>query len=167
MKRKFHLTKILFATLMAANCPSFAAPHTSGAYAEVNIGTLYQSVNFFGYSFEAFGSAGINGNLGYQLSQYISAETGYTNYGRGLNNIDAVAKFIFPFQIGNQDFSVFAKVGPAYVFRQGEGSVLPYGGLGGSYALSNNLDVTVQGQGITNGFFSVALLSLGLTYHFS
>jgi hypothetical protein len=168
--RKLKMTKVMLATLLIVSPfvsqSGFAKAHDSGTYAEFNIGTLYQSLHFMNYNYSAFNSVGVNGSLGYQFATNIALEAGYTYYGYGLNSVDAVAKVILPFTLGSQDFSVFAKLGPAYVFRGSDHGVLPYGGIGASYAINSSLDLTVQGQGITNGFFSLGLVSLGLAYHF-
>ena len=165
--------KLISAIALLASCTSvFASPHESGAYIEGNIGTLYESVDILGIQASAFGSLGLNANLGYQFNRYLAAEAGYTAYGIGetggiVNGVDAAAKFILPFQIGESDFSVFAKLGVADLFKGGDNSVTPLAGIGAAYAITPNLDLNVQAQGVTEGFFSLGLLSTGLTYHFN
>lgn len=163
-------TKLFIALiLLTSACASFAA-HERGAYLEGNIGTLYESLDFFGIEFHEFGSVGLNANLGYQFNRYLAAEFGYTAYGINhhlLNNVDLAGKFILPFTIGNNNFNVFAKLGVADVFSGHDNSLLPMAGLGASYELTQNLDLNVQAQGVTQGFFSLGLLSTGLTYHFN
>lgn len=167
MNKKNQSIKILSTLLimmMAVNAE--AKVHERGAYLEGNVGTLYASVNLFGIEFSQFGSFGINTNGGYQYSRYFATELGYTNYGLGLNNIDAAAKFILPFGDGMNDYTVFAKVGPAFLFQGNNQGFLPLLGVGGSYSMNDHLDANIQAQGVTAGFFSLGLVSAGLTYHF-
>lgn len=164
-KTNIKLLGVLLLSAIAMNAQ--AKVHEKGAYIEGNIGTLYASVNLFGLQYGQFGSFGVNTNGGYQFSKHVAAELGYTNYGLGLNNVDIAAKFIMPIRADNNDFTLFTKIGPAYVFtNDGDGSLIPMLGVGASYGLSDNLDATIQAQGVTVGFFSLGLVSTGLTYHF-
>ena len=164
------INKPLISIALIAACAAVsaeAAQHNQGGYIEGNLGTLYASVNLFHTKSTMIGSFGANANGGYLFTPNFAMETGYTNYGLGLNNVDVAAKFILPFTISNNDFSVFAKVGPAYTFdNSGQGQALLFGGVGGSYALTDKLDLNLQAQGVTIGFFSLGLISTGLDYHF-
>lgn len=151
--------------LLSFNHLALAAIHDHGAYVEGNVGTLYSSFSFFGENYTQFGSVGANANLGYHFNKYFAAEAGYTNYGaNALNNIDVAARFSLPL---TNDFSLFAKIGPAYVFKNSDRTLVPFAGIGASYSLTQQLDANVQVQSISDGFFSLGLLSGGLTYHFA
>lgn len=168
MHLKQSLKLILPIIILTTGGSAIASAAKNGPYIEGNIGTLYASVNFFGIQLSQFGSFGINANGGYQFNTHWATEMGYTNYGLGLNNIDAAVKYIM--SIGDDDsrFSLFGKIGPAFVFdNHGSSSLLPFAGLGAAYSINNNLDATIQAQGITVGFFSLGLVSTGLTYHFN
>lgn len=146
---------------------AFAEPHNSGNYIEGNVGTLYATVSFWGDTYTQFGSVGANVNLGHQFMPYFATEVGYTNYGASsLNMVDLAAKLILPFNVNGNDFSVFAKAGPAYGFSPDDSGFIPFAGIGAGYSVNQNLDVTLQAQGVSEGFFSLGLLSAGLTYHF-
>lgn len=150
--------------LASLNNTSFAAIHDGGAYIEGNIGTLYSSFSLFDDEYTKFGSVGLNTNLGYQFNRYLAAEAGYTSYGsNSLNNVDVAAKFILPV---TNDFSLSAKIGPAYIFKSGDSEFVPLAGIGAAYSITQSMDINVQAQGISNGFFSIGLISGGLTYHF-
>lgn len=83
------------------------------------------------------------------------------------------ARFTIP--IGNR-FAFLAKTGlmlPFAVVHDPEdgtkdaGLILPFIGLGGSYAITRNVDFTVLYQGAVYGVVGAGLLSGGITYHFS
>lgn len=167
----FSLRKLTALLVASASISSaFALTHESGAYADLNAGVLYASVSFLGYNYSAFGSAGLNTNLGYQFNRYFATELGYTAYGIDhdlLNNIDIAAKVIIPVVEGQHPISLFGKIGPSYVFAGGHGGTgALYTGLGAAYQMTDKLDLTAQAQGITQGFFSLGLVSLGVSYHF-
>lgn len=167
-----NLKTTLFAIILGTSFTgiALAEPHDNGAYIEGNIGTLYASTHFWGVNYTYFGSVGANANVGYLFNRYFATEMGYTNYTLSrdsLNNVDVALKGILPFTIQNHDVSLFAKVGPAYVFSGGSGEVVPFAGIGASYRLTSHLDANIQAQGLTNGFFSLGLISGGLTYYFN
>lgn len=167
MKLKTIRLAVIAALLASVSLTTAATPHTKGGYIEANIGTLYASINLFGYEFSQLGSIGLNTNAGYQFSQNLALEMGYTNYGvSSLNNIDGALKVIFPFELGNKDASLFVKAGPAFIFTNDGSTITPFLGVGASYALTDKVDATLQAQGISEGFFSLGLISAGLTYHF-
>ncbi len=153
--------------LVAASSCVEAKVHTRGAYVEGNVGTLYASVNIFGFGFSQFGSLGINASSGYLFNQSLATEVGYTNYGLGLNTLDVAVKVIAPLKIQDNDFTVFAKVGPAFAFANGVSALTPFAGIGASYSMTDHLDANMQAQGISEGFFSLGLVSAGLTYYFN
>lgn len=165
------MKKIVLALLSTVLASSFAyaAPHEKGAYIEGNIGTLYTDVNIFGQHFSDFGGVGLNANLGYLFTRFIGTEVGYTRYmrnGNSLNSADLALKAILPFNVGNQDLSVFAKAGPSYVFESGQGEWKPFLGVGAAYQVTPKLDLNAQVQGIHADMVNISLLSVGLTYHF-
>lgn len=148
--------------LLAAN--TFAYVHENGAYLEGNVGTNFASLSVFGLNATAFNSVGGNINMGYQLNRYLAPEIGYTYYGTfGINNVDVAIKGIIPF---DNRVSIFGKLGLGYIFAHGDNAALPLLGAGISYAVSNKWDINAQAQGVTIGFVSIGLVSMGLTYHF-
>jgi opacity protein-like surface antigen len=52
------------------------------------------------------------------------------------------------------------------VYGAGTGMIIPYVGLGFSYALTQKIDVVLQYQGAVLGIAGAGLASLGLDYHF-
>ena len=169
MKKNGVVVSIAALVLAASMGSAVAAPRQSGMYLDANVGTLYATTSLFGIQYTKYGSIGANANLGYQFNQYIATEAGYTIYnfdGHSANNIDIATKFILPFNVGTNDFSVFAKLGAADVFSGGDHSVMALAGLGGSYAVTQKTDLTLQAQGVSNGFFSLGLISAGVSYHF-
>lgn len=168
MKIKSISSSLIGALILCSSLSAIAAPHTKGAYAELNLGTLYANVNLFGFSYSQLGSVGLNTNAGYQFNKNIALEMGYTNYGvSSINNIDGALKVIMPLTINNNDASIFFKIGPAFLFDSSNLYITPFAGIGASYALTDKIDTTIQAQGISEGFFSLGLLSVGLTYHFN
>jgi len=165
---KLKIVSMLTSFILALSFTNIATakPHERGAYLEGNIGSNYTSFHFWGTDYSEFNSVAANANLGYQFFRYLALETGFTAYNRGLNGVDAALKVILPLELGNNDVSLFGKIGPSYVFDNDSGSLLPYLGLGAAYSVTPNLDVNVQAQGVTVGFLSLGLLSAGLTYHF-
>jgi Outer membrane protein beta-barrel domain len=148
---------------------TFALSRDKGTYLEGNVGISVLQFRLFGIiTISGFNGAGANANLGYQLNRYFASEMGFT-YITGARYADAAMKAILPFQIKENDFTVFGKLGAAYVYDNDNHNyeVTPYIGLGASYAISPSLDINIQGQGVTASIINLALLSLGLTYHFN
>jgi len=126
----------------------------------------------FGYSID----------IGYNFTPHIAAEVGfmqnYINLDETFGGDDepnsnlrehsnipyASMKFILP--IGERA-SFFGKLGAMYANAKGEGIVLPYTGVGFSYAITKKIDVNVQYQGAVYGIAGAGLLSGGVSYHFS
>lgn len=159
--------RVIAATALLSLCSlSQAAIHNQSAYIEGNVGSLYSNGKFLGDHYTNFDNLGFNANLGYQLTPNLATEVGYTNYGNALNNVDAAVKVILPFTIIGNDFSVFAKAGPSFVFKGHSKAYTPLVGLGASYSLSHDLDTTFQVQSVTQGNFNLGLASVGFTYHF-
>ncbi len=80
----------------------------------------------------------------------------------------AAARFDVP--IGDR-FGFIAKVGfmvPSIASEDAENAavMLPFVGVGGSYAITPNLDITLQYQGAVYLVVGAGLFSGGLTYHF-
>lgn len=163
-----------------AASPSIYADSTAlnqhlGTYAELNIGTnLYYSA--FLTSVGHYNSAGIEGlgasaSLGYNFTNIFALETGFMqNYAKFSNSSNhtnvpyLTTRFNVP--IGER-FGFIGKLGAMYLSSPHDGGiVLPYVGVGGSYALTKKLDIQVQYQGAVYGVAGVGLLSTGLTYHF-
>lgn len=166
IKKHSYLPALLLAV---ASTLSYADPHGRGAYIEGNVGEIYASIHFLGVIASKFDSVGANVNAGYQFNNYLGAEAGFTQYAfsHGLNSFDLAGKFILPFQIANNDFNVFAKLGASSLGGHGGRAVAGLAGVGAGYAVTQNLDLNLQAQATTLGFFSLGLLSGGLTYHFN
>lgn len=160
------LTAIALATLSISS--AYAAVHESGAYLDLNAGVTYETIYLWGYHYDAFGNVGLNTNLGYQFNRYFAAEAGYTAYEEDgvLNNIDLAIKGILPISEGEHPVSLFGKIGPAYLFKGGDSTGALLVGIGGAYQMTDKVDFTLQAQGVTQGFFSLGLLSAGISYHF-
>lgn len=68
--------------------------------------------------------------------------------------------------LGNR-FSLLAKLGLMVSFvPQHGGLVLPFTGIGGSYALTEKVDLGLQYQGAIYGIAGAGALGLSFTYHF-
>lgn len=161
----------LISTVVSLSLSSFAfaEPHSSGLYIEGNLGASYASLDFLGVEINKFSSLGINTNIGYQFNNYVGLEAGATRYafdGNGLYGVDVAAKFILPFDMKNNDFNIFAKVGATTMGGGNDRLTTPLLGLGAAYGITQNLDVNVQATAASNGWFSFGLLTGGLTYHF-
>jgi opacity protein-like surface antigen len=168
--------------------PEPSAPwneHT-GFYAEINGGS-----NFYAgilptsegtFSSAGFQGVGWNANLGYFFTHHFALEGGsMQNYAKldfdegdnlsgHLNIPYLTTRFNVP--IGDK-FSFVAKAGLMAVWATDDENhentatlVLPFTGIGLSYALTPNLETSVQYQGAVYGVVNLGLVSAGLTYHF-
>ncbi len=159
--------------------------HT-GFYTEINAGpNLYAGVLISGdstFSSSGFQGAGWNANLGYFFNHNFAMEAGFMqNYAKfdldqgdnlsGHTNMPYITtRFSVP--MGDQ-FSFIAKVGLMDVWvtddtdKENTSSlILPFTGVGISYAITPKLEASVQYQGALYGVVNLGLLSVGLTYHF-
>ncbi len=148
-----------------------------GNYAEINAGT---NLYYWGLvsSHGSGSSAGIKGMgwsaaLGHFITPTFGLEAGFMqNYAKAtLNNHTnshlnvpyATTRFNVPM---NDRFSFIGKLGLGFPFSGGNGVLVPYTGVGFSYAVNKNIDITTQYQGLVLGIVGAGLLSLGVTYHF-
>ena len=149
--------------------PQPQAYATKGIYAEANGGVSFVHINdVFGFSFTETGFGG-NANVGYQFNRYFALEGGYTGFyidSSYFNAVDAAIKGILPLDSNNR-VKLFAKVGPSFVFANGDGLIGILGGLGIGIGLSQNLDLNLQFQDNLIPGASFGLGSVGLTYHFA
>lgn len=169
--------KIVAAVVVAtiSNMVLADVPVARGSYADVNSG--YSKIVDAEGADNVTG-LGFNVNLGYKLMPFFGIEAGYTTYGAskssftGANAIDAVIKGILPFQ--EVGVELFAKLGPVYVNNSkvpdgiSPNATNVYYALGGAYAMSSNMLITLQwsqanGNSNTGNF---QLLSIGASYLF-
>jgi hypothetical protein len=158
-----------------------------GFYAEVNAGpNIYMGtlvINGTTNSTSGSQGAGWSAAVGYNFKPRFGVEGGfmqnYAEYDTDDNehveahtNIPYVAmRFTVPL---GQRAAFIAKLGGMYPFVTDTenndttgGFLLPYTGVGFSYALTRQLDMSVQYQGAIYGIVNAGLMSAGLTYHFS
>lgn len=156
-----------------------------GLYAELNAGPNFYYAGIFSStgSAETAGIQGFgwSGALGYDITHYFAMETGFMqNYAKIKvhNNGDDDEKYQyahtnipyvttrFNVPIYNR-FSFIGKLGAMYLSVPTEGGmVLPFVGIGASYAVTPKLAVQAQYQGAVYGIAGAGLASLGLVYHF-
>lgn len=179
----------------STSTPTDAMNQHTGTYLELNLGTnLYYGAFISSVDNEI--ASGTNGfgwsaDLGYYFTPTFALEGGFIQ--SYLNTSDdegdsakmtldvpyAAARFNIP--VGNH-FSFIAKVGLLAAIDGGTSAsfnnhsasesggdmlVLPFVGVGASYALTSKLDLTLQYQGAVYGVIGAGLLSGGLAYHFS
>lgn len=185
-KLSYAVAALALATSMAAVADTIPNHHT-GVYIEGTAGTnLYalgvlssdgrtSNVGVIGYA--------LNAALGYNVTPWFGLEGGFTramaqthNSNHEYQSINApYASVRFTAPIG-QRFSLLAKVGAMYANAsiphsddsgsENHGVVLPYVGVGASYAVTSNVDITAQYQGAVYGVINAGALTAGLTYHF-
>ncbi len=159
-----------------------------GMFIEVNVGpNLYAGAIVTEndtFSSSGFQGAGWSAALGYNFSNHFGLEGGFMqNYAHyeinDESNVSAhtnvpymAMRFTVP--IGNK-LAFIAKLGGMYAWINGSDNpdigdstpkiLLPYSGVGFSYALTPKLEITTQYQGAIYGVVNGGLLSGGLTYH--
>ena len=143
----------------------------NGSYAELNIGTNAYYLGILS-SHGAFGGGGLigegwSGDLGYNFTNTFALEAGFMqnfvdfNLDRGaLNTPYATTRFSLPL---GERFSLIGKLG---AMAPQAAIVLPYTGIGVSYAVTKNVDLNLQYQGAIYGIAGAGLAGVGLTYHF-
>jgi opacity protein-like surface antigen len=157
-----------------------------GFYVEANGGTnLYYFAVFStgeDTSASGFTGGGWSAAVGYNFKPIYAAEVGFMqNYAKFEDEEDddidvsthtnvpyAAARFDVP--IGDR-FGFIAKLGlmiPSIADNDVDAPtlILPFVGVGGSYAITPNLDVSLQYQGAVYVIVGGGLFSGGLTYHF-
>lgn len=182
MKKMIMTAVALFNIMSAGYASSSQTAYNEhlGPYGELNLGTNLYYAGFV----SSHGSAGTGGIIGYgwstaagyYLTNSFALEAGfmqnYTKYSHmyHINAPYVTTRFNLP--ISNR-FSLIAKVGAMDVIANRVGDnghdtsvLLPFVGVGASYALTNKLDATIQYQGAVYGICGVGLLSAGLAYHF-
>lgn len=159
--------------------------HT-GFYAEFNTGPNFYvgvlATDDGTFSSSGFHGLGWNANLGYYFTHNFALEAGFMqNYGTfNVNDDDNVSAHTnlpylttrFTVPMGDK-WAFIAKAGLMYAWvteddnNENTGKiVLPFTGLGFSYAITPKLEASVQAQGALYGVINLGLLSAGLTYHF-
>jgi hypothetical protein len=179
MKKIISSFLIAFAPAIAsfAFADQIALNQYSGNYVEINAGTnlYYWGIVSSQGSGSSAGVKGMGWNvaLGHYITPRFGLEAGFMqNYAEAtfnnhtnshLNVPYATTRFNVP--MGDR-FSFIGKIGLGYAFSGGNGILLPYTGVGFSYAVNQNVDITTQYQGLVLGIVGAGLLSLGITYHF-
>lgn len=176
--KKFLLLHIAFgcANICYADAYLPSINQHQGLYTEINVGTnlYYAGVLFSSKGSENFGGVhgyGWNAAIGYNFTPIVALEGGLmqnyiTNNKNQTDHTDVpfvATRFTIP--IGN-DFSFIGKLGLMNPQLKSVRIVLPYTGVGVSYALTSKTDVNVQYQGAIYGIAAAGLLSTGITYHF-
>ncbi len=183
-------TAVLISThvSLAASPPPINKPWNQyqGFYVEANTGVNIYNIKVF-KSESGLKGFGWNTAFGYRFTPHFGVE-GVFMY--PLSSLSAAMRLTLP--IG-QRAAFFGKLGLMYAFGANEknnddnsennngnegdsgndnkshstsSKILPYTGLGFSYALTQNLEMSVQCQGLVLGVVNAGLLSTGLTYHF-
>lgn len=165
-----------------------------GYYAEFNAGANLYALGVISSggsaSASGFQGGGWSGAVGYSFSRHVAMEAGFMqNYAdfedddgnavAGHTNVPYLAaRFTIP---AGDRFAFLAKLGlmAPSVTAQATSSdgqvddsassptvVLPFVGIGASYAVTPKLEVTAQFQGAVYGIVNAGLMSAGLTYHF-
>lgn len=171
---------------MAADFADQAWNRHKGVYADANVGTnvAYLAISTNEVDPDArIRGFGWNAAGGYAWSRFFGLEGGFMqNYIKftdeetqdsayhHINVSYLAAKFTLP--VGKR-LSVIGKVGamkprPAGPIEEEDwpDTVLPYLGIGAGFAVTPNLDITIQYQGALYGVVGAGLLGAGLTYHF-
>lgn len=165
MARKFKLLTLLIGLLITTT--TLASPTQRGVYLEATFGTVYYNEMLIG-NFIRSGGFATNLNIGYQLDNYFTVETGaseYTMEGDNVSSVHIAAKAMVPF---SDRFNIFVKLGPGLAGKSAFKSVAGlFYAIGASLAIGTQLDLTVQTSGVSEFFETVGMFSAGLTYHFA
>lgn len=164
--------------------------HPNSWYGEFNLGTnLYYIAAFDSSSgstehhgFQGWGWSGaigrqFSGNWGVELGfmqNYAKFKDDSGDFAKAHTNIPYLAaRYSLPIK---QRASFIAKLGVMYAsaaagfdstdHASSPSLTLPFIGLGFGYAITPNIDATVQYQGIVLGIAGAGLFSAGITYHF-
>ncbi|MCK4608530.1 MAG: outer membrane beta-barrel protein [Gammaproteobacteria bacterium] len=177
----------LLICFLALSSSVFAAmPLAKGLYVGANAGYSKVDETVSGSHKQNNGNFGASANVGYKFSPYLGVELGYTQYANeefdyninGKDNfaVDLALKGILP--LGNTGLSIFAKAGAAAVHHTLEDGIVKvsnagnhfepaiYGGVGASFAITQNLAINGEATGTTkNGNVpAMYLFSGGVTY---
>jgi len=140
--------------------------HHKGLYAEINGGGFFFSNDLFNINTHLSGFL-LNGTVGYQFNSYFAIEAGYNQFFANrdsLGGVDVAIKGILP--VGKR-VSLSAKLGGMrFMPKAQDNNIYPYVGLGVAYAVTKNLDVTVQSDLLYIPWASTLMTTGGLTYHF-
>ena len=169
------ITSLLCLTATSLACATTPAWNEhKGNYAELVGGTNAYYLGILS-SRGSVGGAGVTGAgwagaLGYNFTNTFGLEAGLMQNFVDLNGggyvISPYTTTRFTLPIG-QRFSFIGKLGLMAPFVPEEGGiVLPYTGVGFSYAATKNLDFTLQYQGAFYVIAGAGLLGAGITYHF-
>ncbi len=170
----------LASAVMVMSAPLFASDvalnEYTGNYADINLGTNL----YYGIGITSNGSSSTAGVLGmgwsaavgHYITPRFGLEAGFMqNYlHANINNRNnthinvAYGTTRFNVPIGDR-VSFIGKLGLGYAFANA-GALIPYTGVGLSYAVNDKIDITTQYQGLIVGIAGAGLLSVGLSYHF-
>lgn len=185
-KLTYAVAAIALATSLTAAADNAPNQHT-GTYIEATAGTNFYALGLISSddigSTAGVGGYAVNAAIGYNITYWFGFEGGFnramahldsnSSHNDSINAPYASVRFTLP--IG-QRFSFLAKVGAMYAtytdhkddqeYSVTHGMVLPYVGVGASYAVTSNIDITAQYQGAVYGVVNAGVLTAGLTYHF-
>jgi len=176
------ISQLLLAGLMAAHgSVAFSLNEESGtawnrhtgAYADISVGTNAYYLGFITSEGSINGTgilgAGWGAAAGYNFTHFLGLEGGLIqnyvdiNNSTHLNTPYATTRWTLPL---GERFSLIGKLGFMYPNIPHEGGiVLPFSGIGASYAMTRHLDATLQYQGAVYGIAGAGLLGAGITYH--
>lgn len=148
--------------------------HT-GTFAEMNVGTNLYYLGVASTSGSTGGAgvigAAVSAALGYNFTPGFGLEGGIIQDEVDVNNGSSVTvpyfttRFTVPM---GERFSFIGKLGLMAPVVPDEGAfILPYTGIGISYAMTKNVDLSLQYQGAVYGIAGAGIAGLGLTYHFN
>ena len=168
----------------------FAGEEKKG-YVELGGGTGLALLTVPSYAGGVVGGRGWNGAFGYNVTPKFSVEAGFIRYithdsseDQQINTPYIAGRFAIPL---SQRFALLLKIGLMDAVmtttykdefeggwieelpsrrQETDAYVLPFTGIGVSYALSPRFDLNVQYQGAVYVIGGLGLLSTGLTYHF-
>lgn len=145
-----------------------------GPYAEINLGTnlYYAGIISSSGTCHSAGIEGIGWSIaaGNHFTNIFALEAGFMqNYLHDNYSHTNVPYLTTRFDVPVVDrINFIGKLGAMYASAPTKGGiVLPYVGIGSSYALTPKVDFQVQYQGAVYGIAGAGLVSAGLTYHFN
>jgi hypothetical protein len=170
MKKLAYFLIALTASSLAVAEGEMWNQHT-GSYMELNVGTnaYYAGILSSRGAVGGGGMVGVgwSGALGYNFTPAFALEAGFMqnfvdfnlNHGN-LNTPYATTKLTVP--LGDR-FSFIGKIG---AMAPQAAILLPFTGVGVSYAMTKNVDFNLQYQGAVYGIAGAGLAGVGFTYHF-
>lgn len=145
-----------------------------GRYVELTAGSTFNYIGVFDsharLGASAFQGTSIGLTYGYMYTPHYGFEGGLlsvflnSELSNSLYAPYASMRFNMPL---DDHFSILGKLGLMVPFvPNGGGVILPFTGIGASYATTKNVDLSLEYQGAVYGIAGAGTLGLGLTYHF-